>query len=283
MEPGERLRFERVQKKLSAAEAARRLHISEDLLAAIETDETGHLAPVYRRGYLVAYARILGIPQDELAELLARVQPADPNLEPVFQQGGRRQGADRWLRATSYALASLLVGTLAWQFTYEAVRLSQGKDPLKPNSGQQTAGEVATVNGDGGEEHINASLASLERIGHTDAGRGASAGEQAWAALERGSDNPEPLAIGEHHLDIRASADSWVEISDARGRLLEQDLLRGGSSRHYRGFSPFKITLGRSSAIELFLDGQVVDLQPFTRDEVAQMMLAAGSAAKAQE
>ena len=55
------------------------------------------------------------------------------------------------------------------------------------------------------------------------------------------------------------------------GRELEMDLLRGGSEKMYQGKPPFRIRLGRSSAVKLYMDGEAVDLTPFTQDDVTQM------------
>ena len=54
----------------------------------------------------------------------------EPDLHNIFSEPPKRNSADKWLRASSYVLASLLVGTLAWQFTHEAVRLSQNGSQL---------------------------------------------------------------------------------------------------------------------------------------------------------
>ena len=78
-----------------------------------------------------------------------------------------------------------------------------------------------------------------------------------------------------HILSITTSADTWVEISDAAGDQLELDLIRAGSSRHYDGQAPFDVMIGRASAVVLGLDGNAVDLGPYTRGNVARMTLQA--------
>ena len=37
---------------------------------------------------------------------------------------------EKWLKASSYLAASALIATLAWQFTHQAVRFSQGDSEL---------------------------------------------------------------------------------------------------------------------------------------------------------
>ncbi len=256
--PGEYLKQQRILKKLSLAAVAEAIRLDEKLLSAIELDEAGHIAAVYRKGYIKAYARFLQIPQDEISALIASTDKNDPVIRNVFAAPPNRNPLDKWLRAISYVLASLLIGTLAWQFTHEAVRLSQGGSqlPRDPVNVPQTH----ELNGP-----VNASIASLEVL-HNNGRSGRDTAEQVWAAVSQAV-----LAEGESSLQISVSADSWVEITDADGLELEMDLLRGGSEKRYQGKPPFRILFGRASAVRLSVNGTPIDITAFTVDDVAQM------------
>jgi cytoskeleton protein RodZ len=217
---------------------------------------------VYRNGYIRKYAAFLDIPDEKIADVLESSAAGEPDLRGVFPMPVRRNLADKWLRATSYVLASLLIGTLAWQLTYEAVRLSQ--DEPQPAENATAAGPGGNAARDAADETVAASITPLGALHGGDDAEGDTA-ERAWAALAR-----PPLAEGESRLQISVSADSWVEIVDAAGRELELDLLRGGSDKDYVGQPPFRILVGRAPAVHLFVDGQEVDLAAFTRDDVAQ-------------
>jgi len=52
------------------------------------------------------------------------------------------------------------------------------------------------------------------------------------------------------------------------------DLIRAGNSREYRGPGPFRVMIGRASAVVMSLDGESVDLAPHTRGNVATLVLA---------
>ena len=121
--------------------------------------------------------------------------------------------------------------------------------------------------------HVNASIAGLEALQPPTGSRTGDAGAQAWAAISNAREAERPLAEGEHWITLETSADSWVEITQADGEMLEEDLVRGGDSRRYRGMAPFVVSLGRSSAVQLTLDGYPVDLTPHTRDDVTRMLL----------
>jgi cytoskeleton protein RodZ len=262
MTPGERFRQRRVELGLSLADVSAAIKLGTHLLDDIEEDRELPVARVYRNGYIRKYAAFLGIPGEEIADLLESSAAGEPVVRSVFSMPVRRNLADKWLRATSYVLASLLVGTLAWQFTYEAVRLSQDEPQPDLDSTAAVAGGSSTASAV--EETVEASIAPLGAL-HGSEAAVLDTAEQAWAAISR-----PPLAEGESRLQISVSADSWVEIVDAEGQELEMDLLRGGSEKDYVGRRPFSILVGRAPAVRLAVDGQELDLAAYTRDDVAQ-------------
>ncbi len=267
MATGEYLKALRLKQKLSLADVAKAVVLDEKLLGNIEQDNAAHIALLYRNGYIQTYARFLQVPEDEIKALLVSADTQEPVIHNIFPEPPKHNSMEKWLRATSYVLASLLVGTLAWQFTHEAVRLSQN-GPRLQNGAATVAETEYAINPAPQQEFsgpVNASIAPLGAL-HAENANGMDAAEQAWAALSK-----PPLPDGESSLQIFVSADSWVEITDASGQELEMDLLRGGSDRAYHGQPPFRILFGRASAVRLSMDGETVDLTEFTRDDVAQL------------
>ena len=254
MRPGDILRYEREQKGLTIELASRQSRIKRSVLVAIETGETGEIPSVYLRGYIKNYARFLVVDSADLEDKIVHVKGAEPGVHTVFTVKNTRGNAEKWLKASSYLAASALIATLAWQFTHEAVRFSQGDS--QPAS-----------------THLNASIASVETLGDRSELAGNSAAEQAWAAISGVPETELAAASRVHNLSISTSADTWVEISDANGEQLELDLIRAGSSRQYNGQAPFDVMIGRASAVVLDLDGSAVDLGPYTRGNVARMTL----------
>jgi len=262
---GEFLKQQRKVRKLSLATVARTINLDETVLRKIEEDEADHIAPVYRNGYIQSYASYLKISQDKIRKLLDQVPEAETTLHAVFSAPPKRSLVDKWLRVSSYVLASLLIGTLAWQFTHEAVRLSQNGSRL--HNGQQEVQSASTTSlpGQALTGPVSASIASLDILNDTPPKSSDAAGQT--LATVSGA----PLPEGEGRLQVNVSADSWVEISDADGQELELDLLRGGSEKSYQGKLPFRILIGRASAVRLSMNGEAVDLTPFISDDVAQM------------
>jgi len=268
MATGEYLKSLRSKRKLSLAEVASELHLDERVLDAIERDAADHMAVLYRNGYIQRYARFLQVPADEIPALLVPAATQEPALQTVFSTPPKRNPAEKWLRASSYVLASLLIGTLAWQFTHEAVRLSQNGPQLQKPATPEIEVPQAPQQQQQYSGPVNASIAPLGAL-HGNSPGDVDTAEKAWAAVSKPA--LPALPEGESRMQVVVSADSWVEITDATGKQLEMDLLRGGSDRSYHGLPPFRILLGRATAVHLLVNGEEVDLAPFTREEVAQL------------
>jgi cytoskeleton protein RodZ len=267
MTTGELLKQERSARKLSLADVARAINLDEKLLDEIESEQTTHLAPVYLKGYIRAYARYLQIGEDKIQALVSESGSHEPPIQNIFAAPPKSNPLDKWLRATSYVLASLLIGTLAWQFSHEAVRLSQDGSQLgkTTDNRQRIESTIKLDQAKGIRGTVNASIAPLGAL-HGGNAEGIDAAEQAWAAVSR-----PPVPDGESRLKLVVSADSWVEITDANGQQIEMDLLRGGSEKGYHGKPPFRILLGRASAVRLTIDGEPVDLTGYGADDIAQL------------
>ena len=267
MATGEYLKKLRLARKLSLADVAKAVILDEKLLRDIEQDAADHVALLYRNGYIQTYARFLEVAEEDIPALLVPTDSKEADLHTIFAEPPKRNSTEKWLRASSYVLASLLVGTLAWQFTHEAVRLSQNGSQLQSN-GATAVESMDAIDPAQQREFsgpVNASIAPLGNL-HANSVNGMDTAEQAWAALSEPA-----LPEGESRLHVIVSADSWIEITDASGQELEMDLLRGGSDKAYHGAPPFRILLGRASAVRLSMDGEAVDLTAFTRDDVAQL------------
>jgi cytoskeleton protein RodZ len=285
MLPGDLLRHKREQSGLTLGQAAERSRIKPEILAAIESGDTAAIPSVYLKGYVRNYARFLGVDLAAVERGLQHLQGSQPEVQSVFSVPSDRGRTERWLKASSYLAATAVVAALVWQFTHEAVRFSQRDAQLTSTA---VAPPEAPASGDGesvtdqrpANSHLNASIASIELLERRQELGGKAVAEQAWAAIGSHADGDRPAAaepaesvIGAHRLAITTSADTWVEILDAQGSQLEFDLIRAGAQREYSGSEPFRVMIGRASAVVLSMDGEAVDLGPHTRGNVARLTL----------
>ena len=277
MLPGDLLRDRRERLGLTLERAAELSRIKLEVLAAIESGETEHIPSVYLRGYIRNYARAIELDSEKLEAHMEHVHGAEPPVQTIFTAGRVRSRGEKWLKVSSYLAASVLIAALAWQFTHEAVRFSQGESQLTsgsvvPPDSIEGAGTEPAADKRPANTHLNASIASVELLQQRGELSAEVAAEQAWAAIGEQTET-KPSADGGHDLGISTSADSWVEIIDADGSRLEMDLIRAGNTREYHGDGPFEVMIGRASSVVLTLDGNPVDLVPHSQGDVARLTL----------
>lgn len=84
---------------------------------------------------------------------------------------------------------------------------------------------------------------------------------------------PPPAPAVSGLLQFRTSADSWIEVQDARGVMLLSRGLEAGEAVGLNGAMPFKVTIGNVRATQVVFRGKPMDLALFTRDNIARFEL----------
>ncbi|MBX3637613.1 MAG: helix-turn-helix domain-containing protein [Rubrivivax sp.] len=96
------------------------------------------------------------------------------------------------------------------------------------------------------------------------------AGETVFSAPPAATaSEPQPARL----LQVSTSESSWVEVRDARDRVLLSRTVQPGESVGLDGTLPIRVTIGNASATELTFRGKPVALAPRTRDNVARVEL----------
>ena len=72
-------------------------------------------------------------------------------------------------------------------------------------------------------------------------------------------------------LRLRFDSESWVEVRDARGKLLLHGMQAAGSERQVAGRRPYSLTVGNAAHVQLEHDGRRVDLGSIARNGVARL------------
>ena len=74
-------------------------------------------------------------------------------------------------------------------------------------------------------------------------------------------------------LELRATAESWIEVQDATAKLLISRKVLAGETVQLDGAMPLKVKIGNAAGTNLVFRGQPVGLAPYTRDNVARLEL----------
>ncbi|MCY1282598.1 Cytoskeleton protein RodZ [compost metagenome] len=81
---------------------------------------------------------------------------------------------------------------------------------------------------------------------------------------------PTPAA-GEGVVRLGFTADCWIQIKDANGKVLVSGLKRAGDSLELAGKVPMEVRLGYARGAQVSYNGQAVDVTPFISGETARL------------
>jgi len=74
-------------------------------------------------------------------------------------------------------------------------------------------------------------------------------------------------------LQLRAKSPSWIEVQDARSKVLMARVMQPGEIVALDGEAPLRLKVGNAGGTDVIFRGQPVDLTPSTRDNVARLEL----------
>lgn len=74
-------------------------------------------------------------------------------------------------------------------------------------------------------------------------------------------------------LRITASAESWVEVVDAKGQVLVSRVLRQGEQQEFGGAAPYRLRVGNVGGTRVEWRGAPVDLNARASNNVARLEL----------
>ena len=113
--PGERLQAARIQQGLSLDDVANRMHLSIKILEAIEENNFDEVtAPIFVKGYLRAYARIVALDEDEMIQQYAEFYSGeDPPIGSTSNTIPELSAGDARIKWTTYLVILVLAALLA--------------------------------------------------------------------------------------------------------------------------------------------------------------------------
>jgi cytoskeleton protein RodZ len=268
--PGVALRAARTAQNLSVGEVARQLRLSVAQVEALEANAFERLpGPVFVRGFLRNYARLMHLDPDVLLRAVAPAAPSeDESRVPAIARGEPMPVArrPRWPR---YAvLVVMLLAALAAYELYLAgspVPVENAKlppaatvpVPTAPPSSETPVGADSAAAGGALTEPVTPDIAP------SPAPATAGADERAIA----------PTSSGDGELRLTFEADSWVEVRDRNGRTVFSRLNHGGTEQRVNGMPPLVVVVGNPRAVRLTYNDRLVDLDPHTKRDVARLTL----------
>lgn len=286
--PGRRLAEERRRQGLSVVDIGRQLKLTPRQVEALEADDYERLpGNTFVRGFMRNYAKALHLdPEPLLTELERRLPEERPSaiLPPIenipFASG--KEGS--WYR---YLLLAALVLLIVPWLLYETFRQQPLAPVPKPEAVFPASPPTAATPGTIAGASPLAEAGDGAGVGGTPAASSdpvasAAAGEPAGGALgpaaadlqARAPTSQEATpssALGSVRLVFKKEA--WVEIRDRDGRVLLSQLNPAGTEQRVEGPPPLSLVVGNATQVNVEYNGKPVDLVPYTRAEVARLVL----------
>jgi cytoskeleton protein RodZ len=244
-------------------DVAMRLRLMQRQVEAMEADDFESLGqPVFARGFVGNYARLLGLAPEAL---LSRMQGAP--AAPAAVSNAPPPPPHSWL--SSPWLILFLLGLLVVVAVPVMLYLwlnSEGDDephtPVAAVLQARSAPDAVPAPG----------AASPDTTPDAAGGTTESVAPESAEPEPAEAETPKAEA-GKSVLHLEFGDESWVEIKDARGRMLHRQLNPPASRADVRGQPPFEVLIGNAAQARLTYNGRPIDLKPFTDGTVARFTL----------
>jgi len=302
--PGAILAAERERQGLARTDIAQRLHMSVSQIEALEAADYGRLPRgTFLRGFTRNYARALGLDAEALVGLLVEDAPHEtaprivvPSQNIRFDPLGARLD-NPYIKAAGIAAAAIVFGFAAmywWLFIRQpahapaakpAVQAPKAESPRAegvpneytqvPAAAPDAASPAAPIAGSPAPDAPATSAPSVFPPAATSSAAAAGAAPPGTTAAGGPvfADPPRAPAAGEGLIGLAFRGPAWVEIADAKGKVLVSRTHAGGSTTEIVGKPPFNVVIGNAAEVRLTYNGRAVDLEPHTRVAVARFTL----------
>jgi len=276
----------RLKASLSVEQVAKLLNLKESAVRELEGEisvliESGQYAPIYLRGYLANYAKLVSL--KSIDEFVEYQQLSNPKVQDRIIRAtastlpaGKKRLIPRWF-LVFLLLIALLAVVLAKQFDFfsaaepaakvtaessehvenkpfNPVVLNKESVPeLKETSALEALDEAIDEGIDEGIEPVISSKvdqsSSADKINSEDKS----------AVLESNEPLAQPQTALVESLQLSFSGDCWTEISDATGKRLAYGLYGADDILSLEGSAPFKIKLGDPSVAAIKYQDKIID------------------------
>ena len=273
--PGARLRREREAQGIGHQQAAESLNLDPAVLTHLEANDFAALgAPVFVKGHLRRYASMLGLAEDEVVSMYDRSkqQLGEPSLVPKSRlEMAPVRGKSRWPWVVGGAAAFFVAaGLIAY--------LSEHGLPWTGTSPEETTAPVlqevpATTTqapAAASTASVAAAAGSTPTVPTAAQPTGPAPFSSNAAPAAPGADAPAPTALqpGQVSLQLKFSADSWVEVFDGSGKAVLYDLGKAGTERTITAAAPLSVTIGNAAAVAVAVNGRVLPALPRAEGQV---------------
>ncbi len=265
---------------LSVADVAQAIKFSPRQIEAIEGDDFDKLpGATIIRGFIRSYAKLLRLDSASLLAMFDKQVPQVTATMQVLADTGAalpQQGERRGLPGPFVVIAFLLFVAIATGVVYNYSPLQSAVPPV--GTGSNVPAPPAPVPFPSIE---NVSVPAADNIMLSSS----PAPSEVAGATPVAEKSAEPAGLGGlapvaepydpdiHQLIFVFADKSWVEVKDASQRIIFAQNNLPGTRQVVRGKPPFAVVIGNASLVQLLYEERQIDLQPYTKVDVARFNL----------
>ncbi|HHR5900326.1 TPA: cytoskeleton protein RodZ [Providencia alcalifaciens] len=277
---------------LTQEAVAERLCLKVSTVKEIEQDiHPAGVEPTFLRGYIRLYARMVGIPENDINSLLKSDVPAQtPNVSPMqsYSLGKKRKKREGWLMKLTWLIVIILIAMIGiwwWQdhnaqqkdlltmanqndlvltqqdTSSEPVSNITVDAPLANNNSAEQA-EPAPVLTDAQTTSTNTETDGVKTIPLPNAPQTIPSVDRVQADATQTADMP---AVTSNGLTLNFSGQCWLEIRDANNKVLFSGMKNSGDKLELDGAQPYRLNIGAPANVTVQFQGKDVDLSRFIK------------------
>lgn len=266
---GETLCAAREARGLSIQDAAQKLRLMSRQVAAMEAEDFASLGqPVFARGFVRNYARMLGL--DEVAILRAMggalAEPVEVSETPQLVLPGK-WFTSGWLMVGLVLLllfTVLPIGLYAW-LSSDAEEVTRPITREVPAAAPVTPPAVLPAN----ENASSAAATPGEEIAASTMPPNGTTAEPGVIATEP----PAAPAPTQREMRFEFAEDAWLEVKEGTGQILYRKMNQQGSNVVLTGQLPLDLVIGNAKHVRMTYQGRPLDLTPYINANVARFSL----------
>jgi cytoskeleton protein RodZ len=291
--PGKLLQIAREEKNLRPEDVAYEIRLTPSQVIALEEDDYSSMPEsTYVRGYLRNYARLVGVPENDILMSFARFtrgkdekpQQVSPTVEKEINRGGSGSKYLALITVLVIIAISAVWVVIPKQEAAEELpdkptadvsepvpdevpvgstilSLEEPETPETPAKQASDDDNRTQVNGDQEPVEQPADNTPLETVSPP--------AENLTTPLQETDDNTEEAA-GEGMLVIDYSKDSWTDIRDANGKKLIYRTVKAGETVAVSGALPLSLFFGFAQGVDVSFNGRKIDMAAHTRGVFAR-------------
>jgi cytoskeleton protein RodZ len=291
--PGALLLEARRAQGMSIGDVARQLKLSVRQVEALERDDySAFPGPVFVRGFLRNYAKLLRLDEDGLIALARLPSSAAPPATVESELGA--EPPQRSMRAGVLLGAVVLAVLIGLAFVLRGGRsgapdriaapMTTPGMPSVAGSPQRADSPPPSAAPLGVPTALSGTAASATAVPLPAPGVTAVPDTTQGAATAAPPSPPPPVEqaapragaapeVERREVRLTFQNQSWVEIRNGAGEVIFSRLNEAGSERVVRGAPPLTVVIGNARGVTLSYRGKPVDLAPHTKVDVARLTL----------